>query len=240
VIQITAAGIVNAASFLAGPVVPGELVTIFGTGFGPSTLATLQLTTNRLAITNLLGETRVLFDGVPAPMVYTSDGQLSAIVPYSVFGKTTTQVQVEYQGLLSNSLSLNVGLASPAIFSSNSSGTGPGAVLNQNSSVNSAANPALRNTIVQIFATGEGQTTPVGSDGKLAVSPLPKPILPVTVTIGGFDAPVTYAGGAPGLVAGVIQINARIATQVQPGDSIPVILKIGGVTSQTGITIAVR
>ena len=126
------------------------------------------------------------------------------------------------------------------MFTINSSGTGPGAVLNQNFSVNSASNPAARNTIVQIYATGEGQTTPLGSDGKLAVAPLPKPLLPVTVTIGGVDAPVTYAGAAPALVAGVIQINARVPTQVQPGDSVPVVVKIGTVTSQTGVTIAVR
>jgi uncharacterized protein (TIGR03437 family) len=75
---------------------------------------------------------------------------------------------------------------------------------------------------------------------RLVVAPLPKPLLPVTVSIGGVDAPVTYAGAAPGLVAGVIQINARVATQVQPGDSVPVVVKIGNVSSQTGVTIAVR
>jgi uncharacterized protein (TIGR03437 family) len=62
-VQITAAGIVNAASFRAGPVAPGEIITIFGTGFGPA-------------------DTRVLFDGTPARMIYTVENQLSVIVPY--------------------------------------------------------------------------------------------------------------------------------------------------------------
>ena len=237
---ISAAGIVNAASFKGGAVSPGEIITIYGTLIGTTPLATLELNATKTGILNTLGATRVLFDGVPAPMVYSSATQTSAIVPYSVAGKTTTTMTVEYQGTASNSVTLNVAAASPAIFALNSSGTGPGAVLNQDFSLNSAANAAARNTIIQIFATGEGATRPAGIDGQLAVVPLPAPTQTVTVRIGNIDAPVVYSGGAPSLVAGVIQINARVPATAPVGAAVPIVVRVGTIDSPAGITIAVK
>jgi len=91
-----------------------------------------------------------------------------------------------------------------------------------------------------MFATGEGQTSPPGVDGKLASGTLPQPVLPVVVTIGGQVAQVQYAGGAPGEVAGIMQLNVEIPTGIQTGDAVPVVLEVGGVPSQTGVTLAVR
>ena len=122
-----------------------------------------------------------------------------------------------------------------------SHGAGQGAILNQNNSVNSTTSPAGRNTVVQIFATGEGQTDPAGADGKLMPgNALARPKLPVTVRIGNIDAPVTYAGSAPGLVAGLIQINARIAATTPLGAAVPVVISVGGVPSQPGVTMVIR
>ncbi len=90
-----------------------------------------------------------------------------------------------------------------------------------------------------LYATGEGQTSPGGVDGKLAVTPLPAPIAPVTVTIDGIDAPVLYAGGAPGLVAGLIQINVQIPPGVQSGAR-PVVVQFGRLQSQPGVTVAIQ
>jgi uncharacterized protein (TIGR03437 family) len=237
---ITAAGVLNAASFLGGAVAPGEIVTIFGTFIGTTPLTTLQLNDAKTGIMNSLGATRVLFDGVAAPMVYSSAAQTSAIVPYSVAGKTTTSMVVEYQGATSSAVILNVAAASPAIFSLDQSGKGPGAVLNQDFTLNSAANAAVRNTIIQIFATGEGPTTPAGVDGKLAAAPLTVPSQTVTVRIGNIDAPVIYRGGAPGLVAGVIQINARVPLTAPIGAAIPIVVRVGNIDSAAGVTIAVK
>ena len=237
---ITAAGVVNAASFKAGAAAAGEIITIYGTFIGTTPLTTLQLNDAKTGITNALGATRVLFDGVPAPVVYSSATQTSVIVPYSVAGKTTTTMVVEFQGVSSNAVTLNVAAASPAIFALDSSGTGPGAVLNQDFTLNSAANAATRNTIIQIFATGEGATNPVGVDGKLAVAPLPAPVQAVTVRIGNIDAPVIYRGAAPGLVAGVIQINARVPQTAPVGAAVPIVVRVGAIDSPAGITIAVK
>lgn len=240
VVRVGAEGVLNAASFASGAVAPGEIVTIYGEGFGASSLALLQLTPDRQRITDRLANTRVLFDGQAAPMVYAIDGQLSAIVPYAVAGKETTSVEVEYAGVRSAPASLRVVSAAPAVFTVAASGRGQAAVLNQDFSVNGPANAATRSSVIQIFATGEGQTSPLGVDGKLAAVPLPVPLLPVRVFIGGVEARVTYAGGAPGLVAGLIQINAEVPGSLQPGPETPLVIRVGDAGSPAGPTIAIR
>ena len=238
---ITQAGVVNAASIASTPMAPGLIATVFGSAMGPAQLVTLELTPDQSAITTLLAGTRVLFDGVPAPVIYTSAGQLSVVVPYSVKGRTTTRMAVEYQGVRSNDLLLPVAASAPAIFTIEQSGTGPGAVLNQDYKVNSAGNRARRNQVVMIFATGGGETDPPGEDGLLVPpAPLRRLQLPVSVTIGGQPAQVVYAGSAPTLVSGVVQINARIAANAQTGAAVPVAVTIGGVESPPGVTIAVQ
>ena len=91
-----------------------------------------------------------------------------------------------------------------------------------------------------LWATGEGLTDPPGVDGRPAVDVVPKPLAAVSVDIGGLPATVKYAGAAPGFIAGVLQINAQISPDVQPGDSVPVHITVGGVSSQDGVTLAVR
>jgi uncharacterized protein (TIGR03437 family) len=238
-LEISAAGILNAASFQGGGVSPGEIVTMFGSGMGPAIAAGLQLDAQGKAATQVAG-TRVLFDGVAAPIVYTSAGQLSAIVPYSVAGKAHTVIQVEYQGRRSNRVARPVVLFRPALFTANSSGKGQAAVLNQNSELNSGTNPADKGSIVVLYATGEGQTNPPGVDGLVAGAVAPKPLFPVRVKIGGVDADVVYYGAAPGLVSGVLQVNAVVPPGTASGVAVPVTISVGAVNSPAGTTLAVR
>ena len=237
--RLAANGAVNAASFQAGGLAPGEITTFFGSSIGPPVLATLRLTAAGLVDTVLV-ETRVLFDNVAAPLIYVSANQVSAIVPYAAAGRSTTQVQVEYRGVKSPAVTVPVVAAAPGLFTIDSSGRGQGALLNQDLSVNSAANAAPRGSVVILFATGEGQSNPAGVDGKLTGEPLPRPVLPVAVTIGGQPATVLYAGGAPGLVAGVLQVNVRVPDGVTPGPAVPVVVTVGSAASQSGVTVAVR
>ena len=91
-----------------------------------------------------------------------------------------------------------------------------------------------------IFATGEGVTSPLGVDGKLAdPTALGLPVLPVTVRIGGIDAQVLYAGHAPTLVTGLFQVNAVIPQGV-PAGAASIVLTVGGRSSPAGITVAVK
>ena len=174
-------GVVDAAGAQAGAVTPGKVVALYGARVGPGTLATAQVKNGKLATS--LGGTQVLFDGIPAPLLYTSSGQLGAIVPYAVDGKLGTQVQVLNGSSLSDKVALPVAQVAPSLFSMDYSGVGQGAILNQDLSVNSSANPAAAGSIVVLYATGEGQTIPAGVDGLLAHGPVyPKPGAAGTVT----------------------------------------------------------
>ena len=183
---------------------------------------------------------RVLFNGIPAPSVFVSNSQISAVVPYFGAAGATTNVQVEYLGVRSDPCRVTVSPTAPGLFTSNASGSGQGSVLNQDNTVNSAANPAARGSVVILWATGEGVTDPPGVDGRPAANVLPTPVAPVSATIGGYPAKVLYAGGAPGYMPGVLQINAQMSPDVQAGNAVPVRITIGGASSQDAVTLAVR
>jgi uncharacterized protein (TIGR03437 family) len=235
---INAGGVVNAATFKGGAVSPGLIVTVFGSNIGPPILAVNSAGSDG-KFSTALSATRVLFDGIAAPMIYASSGQTSAIVPYEVAGKTSTVVIVEYQGVVSSAQTVAVADAQPGLFSANSSGAGQGAILNQNNSINSGSNPAKRNDIVILFGTGEGQTDPPGVNGQLALTTYPKPKLPITVKINGLAAEVLYFGAAPTLVAGVLQINVRIPAGIPDGDATVQIFE-GSNQSPATVTVAVK
>jgi hypothetical protein len=112
--------------------------------------------------------------------------------------------------------------------------------LNQDNSVNSASKPAARGSIIQIYATGEGQTSPIGVTASVTGTDLKTPVLQVKVSIGGQDAVVQYAGSAGGAVAGLLQVNAVVPQAVSPGAAVPISVSVGGVSSQSGATIAVQ
>jgi uncharacterized protein (TIGR03437 family) len=228
----------SAASYLPESASPGAMLCIFAPAVGPSSSATMTLNAAGLVDTTL-NDTQVLFDGVPAPLTYVGPTQVNLIVPYELAGKTHSQMTVEYKGQQVLSLGVAILPSAPAIFAMDYSGIGPGAILNQDGSLNSAGNPADRGSVIQIFATGEGVTDPAGVDGKLGADPLPHPVLPVSVRIGGIDADAISAAGGSGLVAGVLLVNARIPAGVAPGQA-AVFLTIGSASSQPGITVSVR
>jgi len=230
--------VTNAASYGAA-IAPGQIVDIWGSGLGPATLTKLALDANGMVSTSL-ANVRVLFDGIPAPLVYVSATQCSAVVPYFGAVNPTTHVQVEYQGALSDPLPVPVSATAPGLFTANSSGTGQGSILNQDQSINSVSNPAAVGSIVVLYATGEGVTDPPGVDGRPAVDVFPAPLASVTVNIGGFPAVLKYAGAAPGYLAGLLQINAQMSSNVAAGNAVPVHVTIGGVTSQDGVTLVVH
>jgi uncharacterized protein (TIGR03437 family) len=228
----------SAASY-DSTIAPGQMVVIWGTNLGPQKTAGLQVDANGMVATSA-GAVRILFDGVPAPVVYASATQSSAVVPYFGAVNVTTHVQVEYQGVRSDPVAFAVSPTAPALFTADFSGRGQGAILNQDGSPNSTTAPAAAGSVVVLWGTGEGLTDPPGVDGRPAANVLPKPVAPVSVTIGGFPASVQYAGAAPGNIPGLLQINAVVPLGVQPGNSVPVQVKIGSGTSQSGVTLAVR
>ena len=228
--------VTNAASFFITDATPGLIFTLFGTGVGADPLTGLTLTNGVVSTTS--GGTRVLFDEFPAPMIYASRDQVAGVMPYGIAGRTNVQVVVENRGVRSDPFQMRVAPSSPGIFTLNASGRGNAAALNQNGSVNSASNPAAPGSVVVLYVTGEGNYMPTPTDGSLTQAPLPVTVAPVTVRFGTTPVIVDYAGAAPGLVAGVMQINARAPNGIS-GD-VPVSVNIGGNPAQTGVTVAVR
>jgi uncharacterized protein (TIGR03437 family) len=236
----TISSVQNAASGAAGTVAPGLWVSIFGNSLGPVTGVPFVNPPAGETVATILGGTQVLFDGTAVPLLYVSDAQVNALVPFELVGKTSTVMQVVSNSQVSASVTLPVVAALPGLFTSNGSGKGEGAILNQDSSVNTASNPAAQGSVIVLYGTGGGQTNPASIDG--GFNPLDASgvlLLPVTVTIGGQSATVNYAGPAPGLVDGVMQINAVLPAGIASG-AVPVVVQVGTASSQTAVTVAVQ
>jgi uncharacterized protein (TIGR03437 family) len=227
----------NAASGIAGAISPGEIVAIGGTGIGPSTPA-LGTVTNGV-VDNKIGDTQVMFDNVPAPILYASSTQTNVIVPYQVAGRATTTVRVYYKDVPGDPVTYNVTATAPAIFTINQQGNGPGAILNQDGrTTNSSTAPEQKGNVVSVFMTGEG-VVPGNLTGAIATG-LRQPLLPVTATIGGISAVVNYYGTSPGLVNGAMQVNLVIPPTAPSGNNVPIAISVGGVPAQGGVTVAVQ
>ena len=231
--QISA--VTNAATNLTGQVAPGELVVIYGTGLGPSSTTLFQASNGQVG-TQLSG-TRVLFNGIAAPLIYTSATQVGAVVPYGVAGNRA-QVVVQFQGLSTAPVSVPVAATAPGVFTLDRSGRGAAAVINQDGSTNSSANPAHGGSVITFFATGEGQTSPGGVDGQVTGQVPPRPLAAVGVTLGGVPAAVQFAGETPLEVAGILQVNVLVPSNL-PNGAAPLVLTVGGVNSQPGLTVYV-
>jgi uncharacterized protein (TIGR03437 family) len=218
--------VVNAASYAAGAVAPGEMVTIFGTNLGPAQLAQTSYDGSGYLGT-YAGETRVFFDNIQAPLVYASSTQVSAIVPYQV--AESSKLRVEYQLRTSATLTVPVVAAAPGIF---------GVVVNQNGHINAASEPAARGEIVTLFATGDGRSSPAGVTGKLpAAGKWGVPSGKVAVAIGGVAGEVQWAGE---ILSGVLQVNVKIPSAAPVGNAVQLALTVGGVASAPGASMAVK
>jgi uncharacterized protein (TIGR03437 family) len=186
----------------------------------------------------------VLFDNIPAPVLFARQDQVNAIAPYFLANRTSTRLVIEYKGVRSEPIDLRVVETAPGIFTADGSGTGQGSILNQDNSVNSANNAAARGSIIVLYATGEGQVIPAGSDGRvITADSLNRPFANVQVRIGGMPAEVLYAGGAPGLVSGGLQVNVRVPQLTVAGPTpSPVELIIGNASSATtqNVSVTVR
>ncbi len=244
--QIT--GITNAASQASGPIAPGEIVELNGFTIGPSPLVAAPSATAKVGTTvgtTATGITSVKFNDIPAPILYASASATSVIVPYAIAGQTTANVVVTYKNNATQAFSTPVAATAPGLFTVNQTGSGAVVAYNSDGTLNSASNPAARGTPVLLFATGEGVTNPPGDDGAVTSGQFfHAPVAKVSVSIEGKDAPVVYALSAPGLVQGVLMIEA-VTPPNAPGITgaagpFPVVLTIGSASSPAGTTIFLK
>jgi uncharacterized protein (TIGR03437 family) len=175
-----------------------------------------------------------------APRISAQAGQLTVVVPYAVSGNDSTQLQVSDQGQSSSAVAIPVAAAAPGIFTADGSGSGQGVIVNGDGTANAPGNAAAAGSTVVVAATGAGQTDPTGVDGKTADASAPVPLLTVTATVGGLDAMVVGAGGVPGMIAGYLQVSVQIPPDVTVGDSVAIVLHIGGIDSQGNVTLAIQ
>lgn len=206
--------LVNGASFEAGAVAPGEIVTLFGTGLGPLQ-GVEPKATPQSPFPALAAGVEVTFDGTPAPLLWVQNLQINAVAPWSLTPSKNTQVCVSYS-LKTNCLTWPVAQAAPAVFTVDGVYA---ATVNQDGTINSANNPAPLGSIVSVWATGLGPITPPQADGTLVGFPLPTDIVAAgaeaVYQIIGIPSTIVetepfvikYAGPAPGMVAGTSQLN---------------------------------
>jgi uncharacterized protein (TIGR03437 family) len=236
--RITVATILHGASLAPTAIAPGQIVTITGTGLGPVS-GVIARPNAAGTFETRLADIRVLFDGIPAPLLFVRNDQINAIAPYALQGRASSRLQVESGTRFSVPVEARVVDAAPGIFTAGGVGRGQAAAINLDFSLNSPAQPAPRGSVITVFGTGEGQTDPPGQDGRVILTDLRRPHLPVTAKIGGRPAEVTYFGSAPTLVSGVFQANIRIPEDIEPG-VVALEIQVGSATIQPGVTIIVR
>jgi uncharacterized protein (TIGR03437 family) len=228
---INAGGVVDSARY-ATSIVGGSIAAVFGTNLAPA-----HVHNNVLPLPTELGGVTVLVDGVPAPLFDVTSTQITFQVPWRLLAKTQATVAVVVNGFTSNAVTVMPAPFAPAIFTTNSQGTGQGAVLFNGSAVLvDSSNPARAGNLINIYATGLGGTIASVADGTAGSGSVMAANIP-TATIGGIGAKVGFAGIA-GFV-GLYQINVTIPEGVPSGSAVPLVLTIGSVASNT-VTIAIQ
>jgi uncharacterized protein (TIGR03437 family) len=233
----SASSLVDAASFKGTGVAPGELISLFGTGIGP-TIPVINSGFDPAtgALPTTLAGTSVTFDGLPAPLIFASSGQINLQVPYEVAGHGSTVVVVQNNGTSSDPITVPVVSAQPGIFMQ--TGSSQAIAINQDGSLNSTASPVPKGSFVTLYASGPGVVNPPVPTGKPALSSPLSVASGVAVRIGGIDSKVFFGGLAPGF-AGLMQVNVEVPAGSATG-SVPVELTVAGKTTQVTSTIAVK
>ncbi|OFV95488.1 MAG: hypothetical protein A3H28_15780 [Acidobacteria bacterium RIFCSPLOWO2_02_FULL_61_28] len=227
-------GVVNGASFASvQPLSPGGIFSLFG-----SSLADRNSFAGEVPLPTTLGGVSVKIGGLDAPLFFAGPGQINGQIPPELADAPSADIVVTARGIVSAQRTIQLHPTQPGIFFT--AGETQGAVLNQDFSANSPANPAARGAVIQIFASGLGPTSPSVPAGAPAptTAPFANVTNPVTVTIGGINAPVEFQALAPGFV-GLYQINAQIPAGITPGPAVPLRISQNGFDSNP-VTVAVR
>jgi len=218
----------NAASLIAGhhpefpngEVAPGEILIVAGNGFTPGS--------------------KVTFGGFSAPILYEDANQILTVVPFELeVGSTSMWIETAQQSV--GPVALPVVAAVPGVFATTGTGQGQAAVLNGDGTVNSSAHPAKAGSVVAVFLTGAGRMIPAIADGEPGPlsPPYPVPELRASASVANTPAPVLFAGQAPGLIAGAVQVNLRIP-ETTPTVNAYLIVYFGDYASEGRTTVAVQ
>jgi uncharacterized protein (TIGR03437 family) len=213
-------GVANAAGgVLSGRIAPSEVISLYGLNFGVKTPVTTAFNSAGLLPTTA-GGVQVTINGIAAPLLYVSDTQINAVAPRELTVNASAPLVIIVNGRAIPAFRTEIDRAMPEVFAG---------ALNQDGSLNSAANPAPSGSIVSVWATGLGATP--GADGQQAIAAqscscsiiITEPSSGVVAAI-----PPAYAGAAPGLVNGVTQINFPVSAGPAARERVFLTLGIGG------------
>lgn len=236
--MVNSGGVTNAASG-AHIIAPGAFISIYGVNMASG--MTLAPST---PLPDTLGSAQGFLGGEALPLQFSGANQINAVVPFDVSVNTSQQIVIQAGDALSQPVSVDIVTAVPGVFTQNQSGSGPGAILVQpagstKTAMNTAANPAHAGDALLIFCTGLGTVTPKVTAGSVAPSSPPAKIdNDLSVTVGGHDAQVLFAGLAPGFV-GLYQVNVTVPSGIAASDDVPVLMMEAGATSAP-VTIALK
>lgn len=233
------APVVNAASYSALSPAPGSISSVFGRFNFPFAFA------DRVPLPTILGTVQVLINGIPVPLFFVSPGQINFQIPWQLQGVTQASLSIVGTGY-NETRPINLAGSNPGMFATNQQGNGQGAILISNtpffaapSGAFAGSRPVQRGEFVSIFCTGLGPAFNQPPSGATASADAPSITATApTVNIGGQPAQISFSGLAPGSV-GLYQVDAEVPANAPSGNAVPVVLTIGGVTSNT-VTIAVE
>ena len=232
-------GVAASADYKTGSATPGQAMSIFGDGVGPDDPQGGEFD-DKGNLSKYVADVQVLFNGLPAPILAATKNQINVLVPNGIANDKSVDITVLFKSRISQTTTLPVQATAPALFTIGGTGTGQAAALNQNGEVNSPLSKARRGEVLVLFGSGFGEWKENLPDGAVVGSQLPTPKAEVSVTINGIPAKVLYAGGAPGMVSAVVQINFEIPLAMIPGDRVQILVKAGENTSPGAVTVAVQ
>lgn len=218
-VRLSPDGVMNAASMTAGPLAPGEVITLIGSELGP--VYPVQAAADHLD-TELNGA-RVLLNGVAAGLLYAGPNQINAVVPPEATETEMVSLEVQAEGATRAQAAVPAASASPALFTADATGAGQAVVFNQDSSLNSALNPAQRGSEIILLLNGAGS-------GQSAVS----------VMIAGQAAGMLDLAPSPGIVPSLMLVRCRVPDQIPANPTAALIVTVGTFASPSGVTLAIQ
>ena len=237
------AGFVSAANPTGGnTLAPGSIASLFGTNLAAGTSDAGGVIPLPLALEG----SAVTIANSAAPLFFASPLQINFQIPWMTISKPVQVPLRVSQGESFTTITVTLAPYAPALFTTNSKGTGQAAALISGTSLLAAPNgaypgsrPAKKGEFVSLFCTGLGDVNhrpAVGdaSPGNPPATTLAAPAL----TVGGVPISVSFSGLAPGFV-GLYQVNFQVPAGAPSGSSVPMVLSIGGINSNTA-TMAIQ
>jgi uncharacterized protein (TIGR03437 family) len=248
---IASGGIVNGATFSSGPVAPGSIASIFG-----SNLAGSLATASTVPLSTALADVNVTINGQPAPLYFVSPdqagkpgtGQINIQIPYDVLPAGTSSGSVNVvvtrtTAGASQPAAVQIAALAPGILQA----SGHAIAINSDGTLAAApssipgltTHAATAGDVLIIYATGLGAVTPSVANGANAQDQLRRTNVTPVILIGGIQAEVQFSGLTPQFT-GVNQVNVKVPSGVAAGDSVPLQIQEGSITTSNQVTIAIR